>query len=347
MTSSRVSIWARLTLLAAAAVGLQACAPTGYYSGADGYYSGSDAYYAPDAGYYGNYYGDYRGDSYAGYTGDYDDYWYYPAVGAYYDPRVSIYYYYEHNTWITARELPRHYRPHLGRHVVVRSPHDRPYAEHHRHRDRHAPDRYREARYDRPDRQDDVWIGAPRRDRPERDRHDVRDDRNDRADRKDRNYRNERNERNDNGNGNYQSRERAREHRTADVQPRAPEPVRAIRREDRRERDREADARTGHAQERRIAAQEPRQRERKPMTEAAPRVRSQDMPRVERDRRGPSAEVTPVRQQTQAPPRRHGNEKVQQEKRADDERRGNARKRGDAESRQSARAAAEDPDHAQ
>lgn len=296
MTSSRASTWTRLALLAAAAVGLQACAPTGYYSE-------PDAYYAPDADYYGNSYG------------DYDDYWYYPAVGAYYDPRVSLYFYYEHDHWIHARELPAHYRPYIGRHVVVRSPHDRPYAEHYRHRERYAPDRYRNVRYTRPDRRDEVWIGAPRRDGPERDRHD--DHRG--------------NDRNDNGK--YQSREHERERLKTHVRPRGQEPARVLPREPHRQ----TDARNGTERERRIAAPEPRNRERKLMAGEAPRVRTQDMPRPAREQRGPSTEAPPVRQQTQAPPRMNDKKAIQQGKRTDGEHRTNARKHGAGDSQQDSR----------
>ncbi|MFP5507243.1 MAG: hypothetical protein ACLGH6_13690 [Gammaproteobacteria bacterium] len=100
----------------------------------------------------------------------YYDYWYYPALGCYYDTRTRYYIYFESNRWARARVLPPHLRPHLGSHVVVRAPHERPYEYHQRHREQYAPERYR-----KPDvRGDDIWLGPPRREVPARDRDERR-----------------------------------------------------------------------------------------------------------------------------------------------------------------------------
>ena len=301
MASSRLPAFATLALLTVAAGALSACAHhPGYYA--------SDPYYAPRAGYYG--------DDYGEYYGGYADYWYYPAVGAYYDPRISLYFYYEHDHWVRARELPPHYRPHLGRHVVVHSPHDRPYAEHHRHRDRYAPERYREERHARPapDRRgDDIWIGKPHRQEPERDRHERR------------RYDDARN-----GNGTY--RERERERYAAPVQPRIQERARILREEDARESDREIHTRRGDGDERgSIYRQPPRERAAE-AERPQPRMRTQDMPRPAPDRREPPG-VEIRRQQENAPPRTHGKEIAQDDARQDNDRRDKGRRKDDAESR--------------
>lgn len=127
---------ARIAILAAAALTLTACA------------HGRDDHYSTPAPYHRS-----------GVT--YHDYWYYPALGCYYDPHARVYLYYERDRWLRARALPPHLRPRLGAHVTVRAPHDRPYEEHHRHRERYKPERYRDAApYDR---DGDVWLGPPRR----------------------------------------------------------------------------------------------------------------------------------------------------------------------------------------
>lgn len=302
MNASRFSTYARLALLAIAAAGLPACV---YNNG----YDESGRYYEPA----GEYYGDYYGDSY----GDYDDYWYYPAVGAYYDPRVSLYFYYEHDHWVRARELPRHYHPHLGRHVVVRSPHDRPYAEHYRHRERYTPDRYRDERYRKPaqdHRNDDVWIGAPRRPEPERDRHERRrydDDRN--------------------GNGTYRERERERERLPAYVQPKMDrEPARIIRNEPPQARYRKDDARRGNGRAHDAAPAQPRYRE--PTQIQQPRARTLDMPRPAAERREPATKPETRRQQEKAQARANGTDNARQDKRQDDARRNGAGRNGKADS---------------
>ena len=119
------------------------------------------------------------------------DYWYYPAIGAYYDPHSHIYIYHEHDRWIRARELPRPMRSHLGHYVTVRSPNDRPYEEHHRHREQYQPERYREREHTH--HGDDAWIGAPPVRSPQPDRDDRRFDSHDRdRDGKDRRHEPER-----------------------------------------------------------------------------------------------------------------------------------------------------------
>lgn len=185
MQAPRPFRFPRLALLGAAAVALGGCASYGgdYYSGpdtayygapADGYYSGprTTTYY--DRGGYGDtYYAPAPRYSAA----ELHDYWYYPAVGCYYDPQLRVYLYFEHNRWMRARELPAHFRPHLGHPVTVRAPHGHPYAEHHRHRDRYAPERYRDDhdrrdRHAREERRERVWLDDPRDAAAERHRDD-------------------------------------------------------------------------------------------------------------------------------------------------------------------------------
>lgn len=137
--STRFTQLLRLALLAGAAVGLSGCASHPPHD-----YPRERVYYEP--------------------YGDYYDYLYYPAIGAYYDPRIRIYFYYEHNRWIRTRSLPPHCRPYLDRHVTVRSPRDRPYADHDRHREHYAPERYRKPvdKGHNTRRLDNVWVGVPR-----------------------------------------------------------------------------------------------------------------------------------------------------------------------------------------
>ena len=151
MKSYHLSTSARIALIATVAAVMTAC------TSAPGYYD-PGPYYLPRVVYY--------------------DYWYYPAIGAYYDPVAHIYIYHEHNHWIRARTLPPRIRPYLGQHVTVRSPHDRPYEEHHRHREQHQPERYRKR--DPVHHGADAWIGAPRQQSPQRERDDRRIERHDR-----------------------------------------------------------------------------------------------------------------------------------------------------------------------
>ena len=145
MKSHRLSTYTRIALIAAIAGVMTACVSNPHYYDRDPYYSTRVTYY---------------------------DYWYYPAIGAYYDPHARIYIYYEHDHWIRARALPPRMRTHLGHYVTVRSPHDRPYEEHHRHRQQYQPERYREREHNH--RGDDAWIGAPHQQSPQRDRYDRR-----------------------------------------------------------------------------------------------------------------------------------------------------------------------------
>jgi hypothetical protein len=101
----------------------------------------------------------------------YYDYWYYPAVDSYYDTRTRYYIYYERDRWVHARALPPRLRPHLGHHVNIRSPHDRPYEQHSRHRAQYAPERYSHTTPG--DRGSDVRQGQSRKGAPVRD-HDDR-----------------------------------------------------------------------------------------------------------------------------------------------------------------------------
>lgn len=142
MTSPTFPNVARLGLAAVAAACLAGCAhvrgdydPYGY----DSHYYDAYPYPASRVAYY--------------------DYWYYPALDCYYDSRARIYIYYEHDRWVRARALPPHLRPHLGRHVIVRAPHDRPYEHHNWHREQHAPGHYMKA----PEVRRDATQGGPSR----------------------------------------------------------------------------------------------------------------------------------------------------------------------------------------
>lgn len=95
------------------------------------------------------------------------DYWYYPAIGTYYDPRARVYIYYEHNHWIRARVLPVHVRPYIGHYVTVRTAHDHPYDDFYKHREQYAPERYRKPDPSHHDK--DIWLGAPRQQAPQHD----------------------------------------------------------------------------------------------------------------------------------------------------------------------------------
>lgn len=93
MQSRHLSIYARITLLAAVAGVMTACTSTTYYHDSDPYYEDSDRYYHDSDRYYSP-------------GSVHYDYWYYPEIGAYYNPRTRIYIYYEHDHWIRARALP-------------------------------------------------------------------------------------------------------------------------------------------------------------------------------------------------------------------------------------------------
>lgn len=148
----------------------------------------------------------------------YYDYWYYPSLGCYYDTRTRYYIYFEHDHWVRARALPPHLRPHLGSHVVVRSPHDRPYEYHHRHREQYAPERYRKPPAG--GRGDDVWLGPPRRETPARDR----DERRREYPERERNGYDRPRERNDYRNDYRGAMPRMQAPRMRDQEPRAQEP---------------------------------------------------------------------------------------------------------------------------
>lgn len=147
MNSHHLSTYARIALVATAVGFMAACAPVQHRPG-------SAPYYAPRVMYF--------------------DYWYYPAIGAYYDPRARIYIYFQHDHWIHARALPPHVRPYIGSHVIVRSPNQRPYQEYSRHREQYLPERYRKP--DPAHRGKDIWIGPTRQPIPQRDRDDQRKD---------------------------------------------------------------------------------------------------------------------------------------------------------------------------
>lgn len=107
----------------------------------------------------------------------YYDYRYYPEADYYYDTRTRIYIYFEHDHWVRARALPPRMRSHLGRHVNIRSPHDRPYEDVRRHREQYAPDRHKQEHYNKvePDRRGrDIRNDAPRSDILKHERNDSR-----------------------------------------------------------------------------------------------------------------------------------------------------------------------------
>lgn len=107
----------------------------------------------------------------------YYDYRYYLEADCYYDTRTRVYIYFEHDHWVRARALPPRMRSHLGRHVNIRSPHDRPYEDLRRHREQYAPDRHKSERYNKlePDHRDrGIRNDAPRRDISERGNNDSR-----------------------------------------------------------------------------------------------------------------------------------------------------------------------------
>lgn len=132
MQAQHLTGYVRIALLAAVAGVMPACTTTPQHYDPEPYYPRHAVYY---------------------------DYWYYPAVGAYYDPHTHIYIYHEHDHWIRTRTLPVHVRPYIGHYVTVRSPHDRPYEEYHQHWEKYQPERYRVR--DRDHHGDAVWIGGP------------------------------------------------------------------------------------------------------------------------------------------------------------------------------------------
>jgi len=251
MTAPRLSTYVRLALVAAAVGNLSACVATG------GYYEPAP-YYASPGYYYGDYYGDYY------------DYWYYPAIGGYYDPRARLYMYYEHDHWIRSHALPPHYRPYLGSHVTIHSRHDRPYEDHYKHRERYAPERYKSERYRHTpsDRKDnDIWIGAPRRPTPDRDRDDRRPDN---SNRDNGNRNNGDRNRNDRDQSRDFDRNRGSDRRAAPVQQQNTERMREARTENSRDRYRDSDIRRGNDQNRGASSIQPQYRERAPAAQQPP-----------------------------------------------------------------------------
>lgn len=304
MKSPRLPTYARLVLMIAVAGTLSACAPSRdyayerdrayYYESEQDYYEPA-RYYAPRAEYY--------------------DYWYYPAIGAYYDPRVSIYFYYEHDHWVRTRALPPHYRPYLDRHVTVRSPHDRPYAEHHQHRQHYAPERYQQERYKQPahDRRgSDVWIGAPRQSNQERDRYERRQDNGDR-----------------NNNGRNQTRGYDNDRHSVTVEPRHKEPARVIHKDPSADRSRGNIGQRGNDQDRKTASMPRQYREPAAVSKQPSKARTQEI----RIRREPSTATAPVKQQDKAQTRDNRKQVAQNENRTGDERRGEPRNKTDEDSK--------------
>ena len=140
MKSQRLSTFTRIALVAAVAGMMTACVAV-----RDGYEQPAP-YYSNRAAYY--------------------DYWYYPAIGAYYDSRARVYIYFDRDHWIRARELPSRVQPYRGNHVTIRSPDDRPYEHQEQHRKQYEPERYRKQEHDRDRNDNDTWVGAPRQHRP-------------------------------------------------------------------------------------------------------------------------------------------------------------------------------------
>lgn len=148
MHSHPLSSYARIVVVVTAAVVLSACA------------HGPD-YHRPAPSY----------ESRATYY----NYRYYPEADYYYDTRARVYIYYEHNHWVRARSLPPRMRSHSGRHVDIRSPHERPYEDRRHHREQYAPDRHRSERSNNMKPDDRRPISRPHaehRDMPNRDRYD-------------------------------------------------------------------------------------------------------------------------------------------------------------------------------
>ncbi|MBU1193175.1 MAG: hypothetical protein KKE76_15895 [Gammaproteobacteria bacterium] len=150
MHTYSLSSYARIVIVATAAVVLSACAH-------------APAHYQPAPSY----------ESRATYY----DYRYYPEADCYYDTRARVYIYYEQDHWVRARSLPSRMRPHLGRHVDIRSPHDRPYEDRRRHPEQYAPDRHRSEHYNNMTPGDRRSISQPQtehRDKPSHGRYDSR-----------------------------------------------------------------------------------------------------------------------------------------------------------------------------
>lgn len=79
-------------------------------------------------------------------------YWYYPGWGIYYDYDTHVYFYLEAGTWHRSAYLPQRYHG-LGRHVIVESERDRPWARYEEHRAKYPPGHIRkEMREDEEDR---------------------------------------------------------------------------------------------------------------------------------------------------------------------------------------------------
>lgn len=304
MKSRRLPSPVRLALMAAAVAALSACAPSRDYA----YERDRAYYYEPEPDYY-------EPAEYYAPRAEYYDYWYYPAIGAYYDPRVSVYFYYEHDHWVRSRALPPHYRSYLDHHVTVRSPHDRPYAEHNRHRQRYAPEQYRREHYKQPAhdrRNNDAWIGAPRQSNQERDRYERRQDNRDRNDRN-------------------QAHDRDYDRRSASAEPQQKAPARVIRKEPARDKYRANVEPRGNQLERKSASVPQQHRERAPAAkQPPPKVRTQEI----RDQRAPAVGTAPVKQQGRTPARENRKEAAQNGNRKGDERRGDPRNRDDEDSTQ-------------
>jgi hypothetical protein len=75
---------------------------------------------------------------YSNYGVGYDDYYYYPTAGIYFQPYTGFYFYPSGSTWVSVRTLPSRYRIDDRYRVVVKHPHGRPWAHQHQHRKCHG-----------------------------------------------------------------------------------------------------------------------------------------------------------------------------------------------------------------
>ncbi|MCP8687091.1 hypothetical protein [Marinobacterium sedimentorum] len=106
---------------------------------------------------------------------DYDDFYYYPSLGIYFNISSGYYYYQDEHRWVRTRTLPRHYRLHPDHRVRMKAHRDQPYRDYQKHSQTYRRDGDRWRQHD--GRNDG---------RGDRDGDRRRDDRNDRSDRHDR-----------------------------------------------------------------------------------------------------------------------------------------------------------------
>ncbi len=149
----------------------------------------------------------YAGSNYS--NSYYDDFYYYPRVGIYFNIHSGHYYYQHNHRWVRTRTLPRHYKLHPDHRVRMKAHRDKPYRDYHHHsqryrgdsdqwrqRDNRDGDRRRYDRNDRNDRNDryDRRSSQQLQSSPRRGERDWRDDRS--ANRLEQDYRGDRRSRN-------------------------------------------------------------------------------------------------------------------------------------------------------